>query len=140
MRHAIVVVGSKVQRDLPVPELSLRGDEPVKTRKWYANRRQKEDAVLFGDIGSVVVRSVLAPVLAYELYTLVHNTKLWSGSRPLLIICGRDFASRIAAYAGTWGGGDVVWADGEDKRPPGPARFVLQDDGRLRLFGEAADS
>lgn len=133
MRHAILVVGSDVQREMPVPELSLRGGESVRLQTWYANRRQQGDAPLLDDIGSLLLKVALVPVLAYQVYTLAHNTRLWSGKRPLLLVRGRGLASRIAAYAGSWGGGDVVKADQAATPPLGPTRFVLAADGRLLL-------
>lgn len=133
MRHAILVVGSNVQREMPVPELSLRGDESVRMTTWYASTRRDDDASLLDDVGSVLLRIALAPVLAYRIYTLAHNTRLWSGKRPLILIRDRRLASRIAAYAGTWGGGDVVKTDLDNSAPFGPTRFVLAADGRLLL-------
>lgn len=133
MRHAILVVGSDVQREMPVPELSLRGEESVRMLTWYANRRQRGDAPLLDDIGSRLLRIALTPVLAYQVYTLAHNTRLWSGKRPLLLVRDRGLASRIAAYAGTWGGGDVVKADLASTPALGPTRFLLAADGRLLL-------
>ena len=78
--------------------------------------------------------AALVPLLAYRFYLLVHNTRLWGGKRPLVLLRGRSLASRVAAYAGTWGGGDVVKAGAPDEPALGPTRYVLQPDGRLELF------
>lgn len=133
MRHAILVVGSNAQREIPVPELSLRGGESVRVATWYASVRQKDNSSLLDDVGNLFLKIALVPVLAYRIYTLAHNTRLWSGKRPLLLVRDRGLASRIAAYAGTWGGGDVVKANLDDAAPLGPTRFMLAGDGRLLL-------
>ncbi len=137
MRHAILVVGSKAQDALPIPTLALTDNEPVRLSTWYANTKQTREARLLDDEPSLVVRAVLAPILAYRFYILVHNTKLWGGKRPLLLLRGRGLVSRIAARAGSWGGGDVVKADLNDDPPLGPTRFILEAGGRLRMRGES---
>ena len=134
MRHAIVVVGSKDQNAQPVPELVLRDEDPVRTSTWYACTRQDDPSRLLDDIGSVFLRVLLAPVLAYRFYLLVHNTKLWAGKRPLVLVRGRSLSSRVAAFAGKWGGGDVVKADLSDESPLSQTRFVLAEDGTLKLY------
>ena len=133
MRHALIVVGSKEQIEEPVPEVALRGNEALRTSKWLANTSQKESAQLLDDVGSVIVRALLVPILAYQFYLLVHNTKLWGGKRPLVFVRGRGLSSRVAAYAGSWGGGDVVKADRTEAAPLGPTRFVISADGKLEL-------
>lgn len=137
MRHVIVVVGSKAQRDQPVPDLVLRNEEAFRTKIWFASKSGQDSAQLLDDTGSVVARIFLAPLLMYRFYLLVHSTKLWSGKRPLVLVRGRRLASRAAAYAGSWGGGDVVKADLTDEAPLGPTRYVLGADGRLQLHGGA---
>jgi len=137
MRHAIIVVGSKKQCEEPNLEVVVSDNEAIRWSEWLANTNQKESTQLLDDIGSVIVRMILAPLLAYRFYLLIHNTKLWSGKRPLVLVCGRSFASRVAAYAGTWGGGDVVKADLTDVPPLGPTRFVLDSEGKLKLRFEA---
>ena len=137
MRHAILVVGSKAQDALPAPTLALTDDETVRMSTWYASAKQVREARLLDDEPSVLLRVVLTPLLAYRFYNLVHNTKLWGGKRPLLLLRGRGLTSRIAARAGSWGGGDVVKADLNDERPLGPTRFILEADGKLRMRGES---
>ena len=83
------------------------------------------------------MRMLITPILAYQFYVLVHNIRLWSSKRPLILVQDRKLASRVAAYAGTWGGGDVVKADQTDVPPLGPTRFVLDSEGRLKLRSEA---
>ena len=134
MRHAIVVIGSEEQRRQPLPSLTMQEGETVRMSAWYAGRNQQNPTTLLEDRHSMLVRLLLAPVLAYRFYTLVHNTKLWSGKRPLILIPGRDLASRVAAYAGTWGGGDVVMADQAEVPPLPPTRFLLEPDGKLKLY------
>ena len=85
------------------------------------------------DTRSVLLRLLRVPVLSYRLYLLVHNTKLWSGKRPLILVRGRSLSSRVAAYAGTWGGGDVVKADLGDAAPLGPTRYLIDHEGNLKL-------
>ena len=150
MRHAILVVGSKAQDALPAPTLALTDNETVRMSTWYANlaqsgearltwyanAKQVREARLLDDEPSLLLRAVLAPLLAYRFYNLVHSTKLWGGRRPLLLLRGRGLTSRIAARAGSWGGGDVVKADLDDERPLGPTRFILEADGKLRMRGD----
>ena len=133
MRHAIIVVGSKKQREEPDPEVVLRDNEAIRWSEWFANTNQKESTQLLDDMGSVIVRIILAPLLAYRFYLLIHNTKLWSGKRPLILIRGRSLSSRIAAYAGRWGGGDVVMLQESGRSLLGPARYLLLPDGSLEL-------
>ena len=133
MRHAIIVVGSEKQREESVPDFTLRDNEALRTTTWFANTSQQESAQLLDDMGSVIVRAFIAPILAYRFYLLVHSTKLWSGKRPLVFVRGRSLSSRVAAYAGTWGGGDVVKADQTDTASLGPTRFVIGADGKLEL-------
>ena len=89
MRHVIVVVGSKAQDALPIPEFALTDDEAVRMSIWYANIRQSREVRLLDDEPSLLRRILLLPVLAYQFYVLVHNTKLWGGKRPLLFLRGR---------------------------------------------------
>ena len=137
MRHAILVVGSKAQASLPPPTLVLTENDAVRMSTWFANSKQDSNSCLLDDERSLLLRLVLAPLLAYRFYNLVHNTKLWGGKRPLLLLCGRGLTSQISARAGTWGGGDVVKADLNDEQPLGPTRFFLDSNGRLRMRGES---
>jgi hypothetical protein len=84
-------------------------------------------------VGSQEMLRQGAPVLAYRFYLLVYNTKLWSGRRPLIIVRGRSLSSRVAAYAGWWGGGDVVMTSESVKSLLGPTRYLLLPDGSLEL-------
>ena len=133
MRHAIVVVGSDAQREQPLPTLQFGDDERLRCTTWYAGSDQEGGSRLLDDQGSLVTRLLLAPLLAYRFYILVQNTKLWSKSRPFILIRGRSFSSRLAAYAGSWGGGDVVQADAPDVVPLRPVRFLLDEDGSLKM-------
>ena len=134
MRHVMAVVGSEEQRRQALPQLRLLGDEPVRESTWYACRRQDDPSDLLDDSRSFVLRLARLPVLAYRFYLLVHNTRLWAGKRPLILIRGRSLSSRIAAYAGRWGGGDVVMPVEFGKPLLGPTRYVLLPDGKLELL------
>jgi hypothetical protein len=136
MRHAIVVVGSEQQRGQAPPKICLRENESVRMSTWYACADQDNPAHLLDDCRSGVQRLHLVPLLAYRFYLFVQNTRLWSGKRPLIVVRGRSLASRVAAYAGSWGGGDVVKADFTDEPPLGPTRFVLDVDGNMKLRGD----
>ena len=136
MRHAIIVGGSEEQRGQPVLKLAMLGDESTRTTTWYACTNQDKPERLLDDVGNVILRIILVPVLAYRIYLLVQNTKLWSGKRPLILLRGRGLSSRVAAHAGSWGGGDVVKADRSDDPPLGPTRFLLDDDGNLKIRGD----
>ena len=131
MRHVIVVVGSDEQRRQALPQVRLLDNESIRESTWYACRNQNDPKDLLDDSRSVLARFVLLPLLAYRFYLLIHNTRLWAGKRPLVLVRGRSLASRVAAYAGSWGGGDVVKADLNDHPPLGPTRFVLDAEGKL---------
>ena len=134
MRHVIVVVGSDDQRRQSAPQVRLLDDESIRESIWYACRNQDDPSTLLDDQRSFVMRVSLLPLLAYRFYLLVHNTRLWAGKRPLVLVRGRSLASRVAAYAGSWGGGDIVKADLKDEPALGPTRYVLKPDGRLELL------
>lgn len=134
MRHVIVVVGSDDQRRQSAPQIRLLDDESIRESTWYACRNQDDPSTLLDDQRSFVMRVSLLPLLAYRFYLLVHNTRLWAGKRPLVLVRGRSLASRVAAYAGSWGGGDIVKADVTDEPALGPTRYVLKPDGRLELL------
>jgi len=134
MRHVIVVVGSDEQRRQALPQVRLLDNESIRESTWYACRSQDDPKDLLDDSRSVVARFVLLPLLAYRFYLLVHNTRLWAGKRPLVLVRGRSLSSRVAAYAGSWGGGDVVKADGLDEPALGPTRYILRPDGNLKLY------
>jgi len=134
VRHAITVVTSDEQRAEASPRLALLDGERVQVSRWYASTKQAQPSRLLDDQPSMLLRLLVAPLLAYRFYSLVQNTRLWSGKRPLILIRGRGFASRLAAYAGTWGGGDVVKADLTDEAPLGPTRFLLDEEGNLRFL------
>lgn len=133
MRHAIIVIGCEEQRESPVPDIRLRDNETLREKTWYACTNQADPSKLLDDMKNPLVRLALAPLLAYRFYLLVHNTRLWSGRRPLILVRGRGLSSRVAAHAGKWGGGDVVKADFTDDAPLGPTRYLLEPDGTLRL-------
>lgn len=133
MRHAITVIGSKKQLSRGKPRISLRDGQSLHEVTWYACTNQTKPSKLLDDSKNRILTFLLAPLLAYRFYQLVHGTKLWSGKRPLIIVPGRGLSSRLAAYAGNWGGGDVVEADPSNSKPHGPTRFVLAADGRLKL-------
>jgi len=133
MRHVIVVVGSDEQRLQSVPRIRLLDDESVRESTWYACRNQDDASELLDDSRSFVMRLGLAPLLAYRFYLLVHNTRLWAGKRPLVVVRGRSLSSRIAAYVGSWGGGDVVMPSEPGGPLLGPVRYLLLPDGSLKL-------
>jgi len=133
MRHVFVVVGSEAQLRESPPEV-LTGDAENQRRvTWYACANQDDPADLLDDANGIVAKLARSPLLAYRFYLLIHNTRLWSGKRPLILIRGRGFVSRLAAHAGTWGGGDVVMPYRNSESPLGPTRYLLQPDGKLEL-------
>jgi hypothetical protein len=133
MRHVIVVVGSDEQRGQELPQIRLLDDEPVRRSTWYACRKQDDPQILLDDSRNVLARLLLLPLLAYHFYLLVHNTRLWAGKRPLVLVQGRSLSSRVAAYAGAWGGGDIVMPSSPREALLGPTRFLLLPDGSLAL-------
>ena len=133
MRHLITVIGSQEALGEGAPVLQLRDEEKLRNISWYACGKQDEPESLLDDSRSLVIRLLRAPLLAYRFYLLVHNTKLWSGRRPLIFVRGRSLSSRIAAYAGSWGGGDVVMPQQSGKSLLGPTRYLLLPDGSLEL-------
>lgn len=134
MRHVIVVVGSEEHRRQELPGVRLLDNELVRESSWFSCADQGSPSDLLDDTRSFVLRFLRTPLLAYRFYLLVHNTRLWAGKRPLVLVRGRGLSSRIAAYAGSWGGGDIVKADGLDEPALGPTRYVLQPDGSLKLL------
>lgn len=132
MRHAITIVGSR-EHVLEEPYVRLRDKEKLREVTWYACTNQMKPRQLLDDSRTPLLALMRAPLLAYRFYQYVHGIKLWSGKRPLILVRGRRLSSRLAAYAGTWGGGDVVKADLSDSAPLGPTRFVLAADGSLKL-------
>jgi hypothetical protein len=133
VRHVIVVVGSREQLQQAVPRIQPREGEAQRETTWYACRDQDDPGVLLDDLGSLLLKTLRTPFLAYNLYQQVHSTKLWSGKRPLVLVRGRSFASRLAAFAGRFGGGDIVMPSSAEAAPLGSARYLLLDDGNLEL-------
>ncbi len=133
MRHVITVVCSEAQRAASLPDVRLKNDESLRRSTWLACANQEDPGELLEDTRSVLLRLLRAPVLAYQFYLLVQNTKLWSGKRPLILVRGRSLSSRVAAYAARWGGGDVVMPQVSDKPVLGPTRYLLLPDGTLEL-------
>lgn len=133
MRHAIVVIGCETHRRDTVPDIRLRDDEGLREITWYACANQETPGTLLDDQKSMLLRMILAPLLTYRFYLLVHSTKLWSGKRPLILVRDRRLSSRVAAHAGKWGGGDVVKINNTDTPPLGPTRYLLRPDGKLEL-------
>ncbi len=133
MRHVIYVVGSHDEQVGAAPKIRPREGESQRETVWYACRDQQNPSRLLDDAGSILVRALRAPFLAYSLYQQVHSTKVWSGKRPLIVVRGRSLANRVAAYAGRWGGGDVVIPEMAGVAPLGPTRYLLRDDGKLEL-------
>ncbi len=133
MRHVISVVGSEAQRAATLPDVRLRNDESLRRSIWFACGNQEKPGELLDDTRSMALRLLRAPLLAYQFYLLVQNTKLWSGKRPLIIIRGCSLSSRVAAYAARWGGGDVVMPRVSDKPILEPTRYLLLPDGSLEL-------
>ena len=133
MRHVIVVVGSREQLQQAVPRIQPREGESQRETTWYACRDQDNPGALLDDAGSLLLKVLKAPFLGYHLYQQVHSTKLWSGKRPLVLVRGRSFASRLAAYAGRFGGGDIVMPSSGEAAPLGPVRYLLLEDGNLEL-------
>jgi hypothetical protein len=133
MRHVITVVGSQEMLRQGAPVLQLRDGEGFQETTWYAATKQDPPVKLLDDSRSLIVRLMRVPVLAYRFYLLVYNTKLWSGRRPLILVRGRSLSSRVAAYAGRWGGGDVVMPSESGKSLLGPTRYLLLPDGSLEL-------
>jgi hypothetical protein len=133
MRHVITVIGGQRMLLQGVPGLRLRDGEEFRGVTWYACKRQDDPVDLLDDARSLVSRLLRAPMLAYRFYLFVHNTKLWSGRRPLILIRGCSLSSRLMAYAGRWGGGDVVMTSEFGEPVLGPTRYLLLPDGRLEL-------
>ena len=133
MRHAFVVVGCDAHSRESVPGIRLREGEGLRESAWYACADQEKHKLLLDDRTGVFSRLLHAPRLAYQFYLLVHSTKSWSGKRPLILVQDRRLSSRVAAYAGRWGGGDVVQVESTDKPPLGPTRYFLGPDGTLEL-------
>jgi hypothetical protein len=133
MRNLITVIGSDEALLEGRPAINLRDGEGLREIIWYACSKQDDPVNLLDDARSLVFRLLRAPLLAYQFYVFVHNTKLWSGRRPLILIRGRSLSSGIAAYVGHWGGGDVVMPSEPAEPLLGPTRYLLLPDGSLEL-------
>ena len=116
--------------------MSQRRGEGRQETTWYVCKNQDDPENLIDDDGNRLMCWLRAPLLAYDFYHRVQGTKLWSGKRPLIVIRDRGLGSRIAAYAGSWGGGDVVMPDNDELPPLGPTRFLLDADGSLKMRAE----
>ena len=136
MRHVIHVVGSRNQAPETLPRINRGDGENLHETLWYACADQKERTNLLDDTPSFVLRCMRGVGFGYHFYQVVHATKLWSGKRPLILVQGRSFSSRVAAYVGTWAGGDVVMPVVEGIAPLGPTRFMLDADGNLVLYAD----
>ena len=133
MRHVITVIGSREQMAEVAPKIKPRQGEAQRDLTWYACKDQETPGSLLDDQDSVVLQAVQAPLLAYNFYQQVHSIKLWSGKRPLVLVRGRTLSSRVAAFAGRWGGGDVVMPATPGIAPLGATRYLLLEDGSLEL-------
>jgi len=133
MRHLITVIGSQKMLRQGMPELRLDDGDGLREITWYACKQQDDPVDLLDDARSMILRLLRAPLLAYRFYLIVCNTKLWSGRRPLILVRGRILSSRLAAYAGQLGGGDVVMPSESGVPVLGPTRYILRPDGSLEL-------
>lgn len=133
MRHAITVVGCEEQRSDPMPEIVLRDNEEVRMSTWNMAAQQQDPSPLLDDHPSLLVRLLSAPLHAYRFYLHVHGIKLWSGKRPLIVVRDRRLSATVAAYAGRWGGGDVVMPSDLIDSPLGPTRYFRLPNGQLKL-------
>ncbi|MCG8370215.1 MAG: hypothetical protein MJA32_06865 [Proteobacteria bacterium] len=133
MRHVINVVGSRAQLGKPLPRIVGDTSENRHETVWYACVDQENPVNLLDDTHGIVLRVLRGVVLGLRFYRFVQGAKLWGGRRPLIVVRGRSTASRVAAYAGTWGGGDVAMPAVTGEAPLGPTRFVVDTDGNLVL-------
>lgn len=136
MRHVITVVGSRHQLADELPRIRRGEGERLHVTTWYACANQQNPDILLDDTPNIAIRLLKGLSLGYRFYQFVQGTKLWSGRRPLILVHGRSMASRIAAYAGTWGGGDVVMPIIEGEALLKPTRFVLDEGGNLVIHAD----
>ena len=135
MRHVIVVVGGREQRQLKHPEIRLLDDEKVQYSTWYACSDQEKPVGLYDDERSFVARFFKAPFLAYSVYLLASNTRLWAKKRPLVFVRGATRASRLAARFASWGGGDVTQLHDDEAGLLKQTRYTIREDGSLEMRG-----
>lgn len=133
MRHIITVIGSRAQTPETLPRINRGDGENQHETVLYACSDQEKRTNLLDDTPSFLLRYLRGLGFGYRFYQHVHATKLWSGKRPLILLQDRSFTSRIAAYTGTWAGGDVVMPEVEGVVPFGPTRFVLDTNGNMTL-------
>jgi hypothetical protein len=118
------------------PRIAPRDGEKQREIVWYACADQDKPANFVDDSDSMFLRPLRATIFAYRFYNYVHGARLWSGKRPLVLVRGCTLASRVAAFAGAFGGGDVVMPKNTPGKVLGRTRYLVLEDGSLELYAD----
>ena len=135
MRQCIVIIGGDSERDLPVPDIRQGEDGVARKTRWYACANQKDPSHLFDDTASVVARALRWPGLFYQCFLYISSVKTWSNKRPFVFVRGKGPSARLAARAAAWAAGDVVQMENDAAGQLSGARYLLREDGSLKLLG-----
>ncbi|MGB5629351.1 MAG: UDP-N-acetylglucosamine 2-epimerase [Woeseiaceae bacterium] len=123
MRQCIFVLGTRAQLVKIAPVLQIAEQLRLRHSVWFTGQHQESIDDLIADFGltskfilpenpkersSIGKLLVWAPRTVYDCYRYVHSVKLWTGSRPLVIVHGDTLSTWLGAVAGHWGVGDIV--------------------------------
>lgn len=135
MRQCILIVGGEEELDLPEPDIRQGEDGVARITRWYACGDQKNPTNLFDDTGVGMARTLRWPSLFYQCFLYISSVKTWSDKRPYVFVRGTGPAARMAARAAGWAAGDVVQAHDDPGGRLSKTRYLLRDDGSLKLLG-----
>ena len=139
MRQCIFVIGTREQLLELVPVLQVAKRAGLRHSVWVtAERHQPVDALL-ADTGlstSVVAPQHPAPESAltkllfwlpatiYRCYYYVHGVRTWTAKSPLVVLHGDNLSTRLAGFAGRWGGGQLVHLQHTESSVPARHRVL----------------
>ena len=126
------------------PVLRLAAEMRLRHAVWYAGEYSGSCEALLSEFGlSPHFVKVEGPGSFYRCFRYVGGVKLWTSKRPLVLVSGDSFATWMAAAAGRWGGGELVYLDdGNDQSGSFMQRLVRRRMRRKARYafcpGEAA--
>lgn len=135
MRQCIVIIGCEAERGVAAPDIRQGEEGVARKTQWFACADQKNPSHLLDDTSSVVARAMRWPALFYQCFLYVSSVKTWSGKRPYVFVRGDGPAARLAARAAGWAAGDVVQMHDDPAGRLSKTRYLLRDDGTLKLLG-----
>jgi len=123
MRQCIFVIGTRAQLVKIAPVLQLASSSRLRHTVWFTGQHHESIDDLIADfkLSSVFVlpenreeRSSIGKLLVwlpstlYRCFRYVGGVKMWTKSRPLVVVHGDTLSTWLGALAGSWGGGDVA--------------------------------